>query len=166
MMEKRSKARAEDTIEMGVRARRQNYDDVINRLRGRARSTLDIPPEIVPEGMVYHWVISSVYKSGDVQVSDKLSRASEKGWDPVPRARHPELASFDPLNRDAFFQEFIYKDGLILCERPKFVDDVAKEREAREINQSMRYVHQYTDGLPMGMGLNVHQNTVTRGNHF
>lgn len=160
-MEKKQKLRFEETRVTETR----NYDEAINFIKRKNVGSLDIPQEIIPPGVVYKWVLHSVYKSGDVPISNKLANATKAGWDPVPYSRHPEIVTFDPMNRDSHLREFIYRDGLILCERPKWVDDAQKAEEEREARQAMNYVNQYDKSTPYG-GLNIDTNRVTRGLDF
>lgn len=164
-MEKKNKLRFEDVKSMETRVAKRNYDSVIARMNGKSACSLDIPLEIIPHGWVYKWVAHSVYKSGDVPLSNKLAEASQEGgWDPVPINRHPELVSFDPMGRDHHLREFIYKDGLILCERPKEIDDLENRRNRSEAVQAMNHVNQY-DQSPYGR-LNIDANQVTRSMHL
>lgn len=74
----------------------------------------------VPSGMTYQGVRYSVYGQKDNQ---RMITAQQYHWVAVPRDRHPECATEDPEDK------VILKGGLLLMERPSYLDKQAKERE-------------------------------------
>jgi len=81
-----------------------------------------IPPEIIPEGMVYGWITCS---SRNEEFIDNLSSSLGRGWKPVASSRHPKFTNYMnhlslyPAAIRERYQEYILDVDQILCEMPK-----------------------------------------------
>ncbi len=95
---------------------------------------LYIPPEEIPEGMVYSYVDVGLDKPNFQRADEQAA----KGWTPVPRSRHPKFGRGSSLipGRELTdpYAQFINIGGLLLCERPK--DDVDQEKEMLAMKSS------------------------------
>jgi len=81
-----------------------------------------IDPKIIPDGWSYEWKTFTVL--GKENPSYQVAMA-HKGWEAVPRSRHPELM---PINYQG---ETIEREGMILMERPLEITNDAKARDLR-----------------------------------
>ena len=88
-----------------------------------------IDPAIIPDGWSYEWKTFTVL--GKENPSYQVSLA-HRGWEAVPRTRHPELMP------DNYRGETIERDGMILMERPKEITDEVKSLELRKARTQVR----------------------------
>lgn len=87
-----------------------------------------IDPKIIPDGWSYEWKRHAVL--GQTDPSYEVSLA-QKGWEAVPRTRHPFLM---PENHQG---ETIERRGMILMERPL---EITKEVKAHELRKARTQV--------------------------
>lgn len=103
----------------------ENYvyrpDDENDRLR--------VPAELIPDGMEYLWVTSTIYGQPQPQ---RLARFQRQGWVPVPASRHDGL--FMPKG----WTGSIEVDGLMLHERSKKISDMARAAERRKARSQIQ----------------------------
>lgn len=113
------------------------------------RTPLYIPPEIVPEGYQYGWVLHSVHG----EVMPKYMIDSRKvGWSEVPASRHPEMVFQAAPGTNPGINGCIWVDGSILMERRleyKQREDAAKLRRNRDILSSMQGIDEYQSDTRM-----------------
>lgn len=100
-----------------------------------------IDPSIIPDGWSYEWKTFTVL--GKENPSYQVSMA-RKGWEPVPRSRHPELM---PLGYQG---ETIERDGMVLYERPLEITNEAKARDLRVARAQVRGKEEQLGGAPAG----------------
>lgn len=100
-----------------------------------------IDPAIIPDGWSYEWKTFTVL--GKENPSYQVSLA-HKGWEAVPRSRHPELM---PANHRG---ETIERDGMILMERPLEITQEAQNRDKRAARDQVRSKEQQLNGAPAG----------------
>ena len=81
-----------------------------------------INPKTIPDGWSYEWKTYTVL--GKENPSYQVAMA-HKGWEAVPRSRHPELM---PINYQG---ETIEREGMVLMERPLEITQEAKARDLR-----------------------------------
>lgn len=84
-----------------------------------------VPPEMIPEDKVYHWIRTSIR---DVPDTTRSTFAANTGWTPVPPDRHPQLCSKDLFGENKYIKNYIFRTGLILCEKSKHIH-LAEQRE-------------------------------------
>lgn len=96
---------------------------------------------IIPDGWSYEWKTFTVL--GKENPSYQVSLA-HKGWEAVPRTRHPELM---PANHRG---ETIEREGMILMERPLEITQEAQQREKRAAREQVRSKEQQLNGAPTG----------------
>jgi len=120
------------------------------RLYRTKRHTADhlyIDPRMVPNGMTYEWKRESVYGEPD---PDNMLDAQENHWKPVDGARHPNLAGGK--------KGPIKKKGLILCERPKYLTDEAKQEQYDEARAQLMGTRQLINSTPANTFTRNHQS--------
>jgi hypothetical protein len=88
-----------------------------------------IDPRIIPDGWSYEWKTLEVLGKPNPSYQVNMAR---KGWEAVPRSRHPELMP------DNYPGETIVRDGMILMERPLEITQDAQKREYQEARQQVR----------------------------
>lgn len=88
-----------------------------------------IDPKLIPDGWSYEWKTLSVL--GKENPSYQVALA-HRGWEPVPRSRHPEMMP------TGYRGETIERDGMILMERPKEITDEVKAREYKTARAQVR----------------------------
>jgi len=95
-----------------------------------------IPSYMIPEGMEYGWVRTSVFNEPD---TGRLPEAMRKGWSIVPADRHPDRYFTDPFGRNDVYSGHIFHKGAILCERPTELGNIERraiaERNYQELTQ-------------------------------
>lgn len=108
--------------------------------------SLGIPPEEIPDGMDYLWVVESVNDKPD---HSHVVKAMRKGWISVPSDRHPELTpwiglggAYKDMDRSA-----IRIGGLILMERAKQLGIEERRRANEKYNQEVRQAKELNQGL-------------------
>lgn len=139
----RKKMRFEETRSWETREVEINYDDVLRNIQQGNLSTVTIPPERIPQGWVYAWARDTHFKSGEHPDHTRMPNLLRKGWTPVPAENHPELVPPDVLGRNAHMRGYIYRDGSILCQRPKHIHDAETAKQMQESNRSLDYVRQF-----------------------
>jgi hypothetical protein len=87
-----------------------------------------LPFGIEPPGWTYEWKRDKVINQEDPAYRVNLAR---RGWTPVDASRHPELM---PTG----YRGVVERDGLVLYERPKELNDRAKEAEYRKALKQVR----------------------------
>jgi hypothetical protein len=125
-------------------------DEEIDRLR--------VPKEMIPDGMEYLWVTSSIYGQPQPQ---RLARFQKQGWVPVPASRHDGL--FMPKG----WQGAIEIDGLVLHERSKKISDMARAHEINKARNQLRTKEMQLLGGGMdGVTLDTQHPTALRTNRI
>jgi hypothetical protein len=84
---------------------------------------LDIPPNEIPEGSDYQWVVASVH--GDHRLG-QIDEHESKGWRRVPLSRHSKFDDHSASNN------WIVVGGLVLMERPQLLTERAQAGEAEK----------------------------------
>jgi len=108
-------------------SRNSETRDIYRRslMKTEFRDALYVDPRLIPEDMEYRWVREScTQEPDDANVSD----ATREGWEAVPADRHPELGSDNFLGRNSHMKGFIYRKGLVLCERPKDIGEIERKK--------------------------------------
>jgi hypothetical protein len=100
-----------------------------------------IDPKMIPDGWSYEWKTFTVL--GKENPSYQVSMA-HKGWEAVPRSRHPHLM---PLNYQG---ETIEREGMILMERPLEITQEARARDLRIARAQVRGKEEQLGGAPTG----------------
>lgn len=100
-----------------------------------------IDPKTIPDGWSYEWKTFTVL--GKENPSYQVAMA-HKGWEAVPRSRHPHLM---PINYQG---ETIEREGLILMERPLEITQEAKARDLRIARAQVRGKEEQLGGAPSG----------------
>ena len=142
----RTSLAAQDQARADARTAELLGDDDSMLTTGEDRFHID--PDVIPVGWVYQWKRSTVYNKEDPVYRQKLER---EGWQEVPIERHPELMA--PGTTD----KFIHREGLLLMERPKQVDDKFRERDLRAARMQVRAKEEQLASAPAG--------TFERGTH-
>jgi hypothetical protein len=100
-----------------------------------------IDPRVIPDGWSYEWRTLTVLGKEDPSYAVNLAR---KGWEAVPRARHPEMM---PENYPG---NTIVRDGQMLMERPKEITDEAKAKDYRNAREQVRAKETQLGAAPVG----------------
>lgn len=100
-----------------------------------------IPLEIIPDGWSYEWKRHTLLGKEDPSYDVSIA---QKGWEAVPRLRHPEMMPRDHQGMT------IERDGMILMERPKEITDEAKARELRAARIQVRDKEVQLGAAPSG----------------
>ena len=100
-----------------------------------------IDPRIIPDGWSYEWKTLTVL--GKENPSYQVNLAG-RGWEAVPRARHPELMP------DNHHGETIERDGQILMERPLEITNEVKALDFKKARDQVRGKEQQLSGAPPG----------------
>lgn len=95
---------------------------------------LHIPPEIVPDGVDYHWGRDTYRNEPDPA---RLMVLEQRGWTVVPSDRHPQFSRKRQDERDRHLDGYVHYKGLILMERPKRWGEIEHEMEAEACYESM-----------------------------
>jgi hypothetical protein len=106
----------------GERLSRTRLDDGGDRFH--------VPPEIIPAGWEYQWVVDSVNGNKEI-VSDQALVFWENGWRPVPADRHP--GRYTPVGTKGN----IVRGGMVLMERPKALCDEARAEMVAKARKQM-----------------------------
>jgi hypothetical protein len=99
-----------------------------------------IPPNIIPDGWSYEYKQFTVLGKEDPSYQVFLR---QKGWEPVPADRHPELM---PLGHSG---GTILRDGMILMERPLAATEKAKRRDYQTARDQMRQKEEQIGAAPL-----------------
>lgn len=106
-----------------------------------AEDKFRIDPKLIPEGWSYEYRRHTVLGKEDPSYQVMLA---QKGWEPVPADRHPELM---PMG---FRGNTIEREGMILMERPKQITDMANDREYRRAREQMGAKEAQLHSAPAG----------------
>lgn len=96
------------------------------------QDTLYVPEDVIPKGYEYRWGTISVLGTPRPNRMIELKR---KGWEPVPAERHPELAFTEFFESNSQMRGHIWRDGLVLVERPTEYGDIERAQLAKLNNQ-------------------------------
>lgn len=128
-----------------MRAQERAREIVIDN-RMSPNDPLYFPPEKIPYGWEYKWVMFAVM--GENQ-DDYLRAQFYKGWSPVPADRHPEEAKTHLMSHDIHSQgNTIRRKGLILCEIPKVVADQLRDQRDKEQRDVMKTLSSAIEHIP------------------
>jgi hypothetical protein len=100
-----------------------------------------INPRIIPDGWSYEWKRHLLLGKADPSYEVSLAH---KGWEAVPRSRHPEMMP------DSDRGETIERDGQILMERPLEITNEAKARELAKARGQVREKEIQLGAAPAG----------------
>lgn len=96
---------------------------------------------IIPDGWSYEWKMLEVLGKADPSYQVNIAR---KGWEAVPRSRHPEMMP------DNYAGNTIVRDGMILCERPLEITEAARRREYQKARDQVRGKEEQLGASPPG----------------
>jgi hypothetical protein len=94
-----------------------------------------------PDGWTYQWHTWSIYEQRAVT---NMMQSEDRGWQPVPRSRHPEMM---PRDSDS---EVIVRKGQILMELPTEIVEEYRQAEAKAARDQIRWKEQQIAGAPDG----------------
>jgi hypothetical protein len=100
-----------------------------------------IDPSIVPDGWSYEWRMFEVLGKQDPSYAVNLAR---KGWEAVPRTRHPEMMP------DNYPGNTIVRDGMMLMERPKIITAESSAAEYKKARGQLRAKEEQLGAAPVG----------------
>lgn len=100
-----------------------------------------IPAHIIPDGWSYEYKRHTVYGAPDPSYEVSLA---QKGWEPVPASRHPELMP------PAYQGNTIIRDGLVLMERPAEITDERRRRDQMNARDQVRAKEEQLGAAPIG----------------
>jgi hypothetical protein len=100
-----------------------------------------IDPAIVPDGWSYEYKMHSVLGKEDPSYQVFLR---QKGWEPVPASRHPELM---PMG---WTGGHILREGQMLMERPLVITQEAMRRDSKNAREQMRSKEEQIGAAPAG----------------
>jgi hypothetical protein len=123
----RGDIREDDPRERAARRAREILEHV-GSLDGNT-DKFDIRPEDVPDGWVYNWKRWTVLNKEDPQYQISLT---QQGWDYVPASRHPRWMPLESKDK------YIFRDGMVLMERPEEIEDMAKKRDLQIARSQVR----------------------------
>ena len=109
-------------------------------------SKLHIDASVVPFGWEYKWVRVSCMSIPDYQNENE---SLSSGYTPVPADRHPELARRFSNKGQSNTEGFIVKEGLMLCEIPKSINDEKRQFFARMNTEKVTSLESLKNGLGM-----------------
>jgi hypothetical protein len=100
-----------------------------------------IDPRIIPDGWCYEWKALEVLGKQDHSYQVSLAH---RGWEAVPRSRHPELMP------DTYTGETITRKGQILMERPQEITDEVRARDKRRAREQVSAKETQLGAAPAG----------------
>lgn len=100
-----------------------------------------IPPNLIPDGWSYEWKRLTVFGKEDPSYQVSLA---VRGWEPVPRSRHPQLMP------DTYRGETIERDGQILMERPLEITQEVQVQDKRRAREQVKFKEEQLNGAPAG----------------
>jgi hypothetical protein len=100
-----------------------------------------IDPRIIPDGWSYEWKRHTLLGKEDPSYQVALA---QKGWEAVPRARHPFMMP------DGHQGETIEREGQILMERPKEITDEVVSHDKRKAREQVRGKEEQLGMAPAG----------------
>lgn len=137
----RELVRDEDARDEGVRA---SGGDRLVRKRNRTSDNFAIDTKLIPRGTSYEWKRRECYGKPD---SSHMNNMMANHWKPVQAADHPELAH---LASDSAPDGAIMNGGLVLCARPKYLTDEARQEDYDEAQQVIGNIRQRLSDTPDG----------------
>lgn len=105
--------------------------EILTRSRKEGIDPFDVPLSYIPDGWRYQWNAVSTYGNSEIFQAQNIE-FHQNGWRPVPSSRH-----------DGFFMPRghtgpIVIRGQMLVERPRELDDEAREEQEYRARQQMR----------------------------
>lgn len=94
-----------------------------------------------PDGWTYQWHTWSIYEQRSVT---NMMQSEDRGWQPVPRSRHPEMM---PRDSDS---DVIVRKGQILMELPTEIVDEYRAAEAKAARDQVRWKQEQLAATPEG----------------
>ena len=94
-----------------------------------------------PPGWTYQWHTWSIYEQRAVT---NMMQSEDRGWQPVPRSRHPEMM---PRDSDA---DVIVRKGQILMELPTEIVEEYRNAEAKAARDQVRWKQEQLAATPEG----------------
>lgn len=146
-MSDRNKMRIEESRTMETRVADRNFDEIRKNILMDAKSTLDLPEHMIPPGLVYQWIRETIHKTGENPDVNRMPTVERVGWRAVPSSRHPELAPRDIFDRNPHLRGYIYKDGLILCDRPKELHEIEMSKYNNDTQMALKHVNRFDKDL-------------------
>ena len=106
-----------------------------------------IDPRIVPDGWSYEWKRRTVLLSerDDGANQSYMTLIQQRGWEPVPTSRHPELMPKGHNGAAA-----IERKGLILMERPLEITKEVEQLEKRKARAQVGQKEAQLNNAPQG----------------
>jgi len=123
------------------------------------RDVLYVDEAYKKPGFDYLWVRESLHGEPDVA---NFADARRRGWEPVKADRFADVFSDDLFGKSTQKGGYRYQRGLVLCERPKDIGDLERQRIQEESDRVLRGLK----GLQNNLGDNLTQsdfNHVKRG---
>jgi hypothetical protein len=102
--------------------------------------TFDVS-KLAPEGWTYQWHTWSIYEQ---RQTANLMASENRGWQPVPRERHPHMMPKDST------LDFILDRGNILMMLPTEIVDEYRQAELKAARDQVRWKEQQIAGTPEG----------------
>lgn len=96
------------------------------------RDSLWVPPEEIPDDVVYFWGREECLGWKD---ESRISDLYMEMWRPVPASRHPSLIAGGNEARMRNNVTYIFNGGLVLYEREKYLHKLAMESVRRDIDK-------------------------------
>lgn len=96
---------------------------------------------LAPEGWEYQWHTWSIYEA---RQNRNMMDSEARGWQPVPKSRHPEL-----MPKDTTLDVIIDK-GCILMEIPKEIADEYRRDLLKDARNQVRWKEESIAGTPEG----------------
>lgn len=115
-------------VKPGLRSEQRNEQRNEQRLirpKEKADDRFAVTP---PPGMSYQWVAVTIMGQQDTRVAPRMFQYH---WTPVPAKRHPELFGATAGDEAGII------DGLMLCERPTYLNDESRAEEQAAARQQM-----------------------------
>lgn len=132
MSEGREKEKSEIKVKRleEQRDRESRHAEILKNIQSNHSSDpLWVDPTLIPYGMQYHWGRESFLGRDDNARMVELRRT---GWEFVPPARHPELASYYTAHEGI---ERIHYRGMSLLEREKIYGRLEQELAQKEVDR-------------------------------
>jgi hypothetical protein len=107
---------------------------------GAAVDVYDVK-HLEPEGWTYAWHTWSIYEQ---RQNSNMQASEARGWQPVPRERHPHLM---PRDSDS---EVIMDKGMILVELPTEIVEEYRRAGLKDARDQVRWKEQAIAGTPEG----------------
>lgn len=101
---------------------------------GKFIDPLELPESVKRPGFAYRWVAKSVWGSQHAQITRNYTIAKKAGWREVPGDR----ADGYIVSLNGETQAVIENGGLILMERPMFIEKESRKANARAANDQLQ----------------------------